>query len=43
MFIWCSSLAKNVDIDIMDILAVELDLKEEEVFHFQVADLVKMY
>ena len=37
------TLAKNVDIDIMDILAMELDLKEEEVFHFQAADLVKMY
>ena len=28
---------------LMDILVMELDLIEEEVFHFQVADLVKMY
>ena len=27
----------------MDILVMELDLIEEEVFHFQVVDLVKMY
>ena len=27
----------------MDILVIELDLIEEEVFHFQVVDLVKMY
>ena len=27
----------------MDILAMELDLIEEEVFHFQVVDIVKMY
>ena len=27
----------------MDILVMELDLKEEEVFHFQVVDMAKIY
>ena len=36
------TLTKNADIS-MDILVIELDLIEEEVFCFQVVDLVKMY
>ena len=36
------SLTKNTLIN-MDILVMELDLIEEEVFHFQVVDLVKIY
>ena len=35
------TLTKNADID-MDILDMELDLIEEEIFHFQVMDMVKM-
>ena len=36
------TLTKNALIN-MDILVMELDLIEEEVFHFQVEELVKMY
>ena len=36
------SLTKNTLIN-MDILVMELDLIEEEVFHFQMVDLAKMY
>ena len=36
------TLTKNALIN-MDILVMELDLIEEEVFHFQVVDMVKMY
>ena len=37
------TLTKNADIEKMGILVMELDLIEEEVFDFQVVDLVKMY
>ena len=37
------TLTKKVDIENMGILVMGLDLIEEEVFHFQMADLVKMY
>ena len=36
------TLTKNADIENMGILVMELDLIEEEVFHFQVVNLVKM-
>ena len=34
---------KNADIENMDIPAMELDLIEDQHFHFLVVDLVKMY
>ena len=37
------TLTKNAELINMDILVVGLGLIEEEVFHFQVVDLVKMY
>ena len=37
------TLTKNADIDKYDTLVMELDLIEEEVFHFQVVDLVKIF
>ena len=36
------TLTENADIDNMDILVMELDLIEEEVFRFHVADLVNV-
>ena len=36
------TLTKNADIDNINILFMELDLIEDQVFHFQVLDLVKM-
>ena len=38
-----ATLTKDADIININILAMELDLIEEELFHFQVVDLVKMY
>ena len=37
------TLTKNTALINMDILVMELDLIEDQVFHFQVVDLVKMY
>ena len=37
------TLTKNADIDSIGILVMELDLTENQVFHFRVVDLVKMY
>ena len=37
------TLTKNADIDKYGILVMELGLIEEEVFHFQLVDLVKRY
>ena len=42
MVIGVVTLTKNVDIDSMGILVMELDLIENQVFHFQVVDLVKI-
>ena len=37
------TLAKNADFEKLGILFMELDLIEDQVFHFQVVDLVEMY
>ena len=37
------TLTKNADFEKLGILFMELDLIEDQVFHFQVVDLVKMY
>ena len=37
------TLTKNADIDKLDILVMELDLIEDQVFHFRVVGLVEMY
>ena len=37
------TLTENADIDSIGILVMELDLTENQVFHFRVVDLVKMY
>ena len=37
------TLTKNTALINMDILVMELDLIEDQVFHFQLVDLVKMY
>ena len=37
------TLTKNADIDKLGILVMELNLIEDQVFHFRVVDLVKMY
>ena len=37
------TLTKSADIDKINILVMELNLIEDQVFHFQVVDLVKMY
>ena len=36
------TLTKNADIVSMGTLVMELDLKEDQAFHFQAVDLVKM-
>ena len=37
------TLTKNADIENVGIVVMQLNLIEEELFHFRVADLVKMY